>query len=246
MSPSGAVYGSPHTPITNPQVGKIYGLARDLRALGHDPEFMSRLFDYLDSRKVLRLSSLDASKAILKLERKIEELQSVEETLCVESAQVVALRPADESFKEGDRVPPSGDHCMKIWKKKANKVNGSYPDGLEYGWYWLCSHPSHKKVHTGHSYQFGYAGAFMNLNAHWIKHHSNLLCNRGHFKVPPNIVKSSLPALACKACNNAMSARSGDRRAGRPERDIQVVSDEYYVKMGFTVYHQQDSSWLLD
>jgi len=238
MSSLDPIYGSPHTPITEPQVRKMYGLARDLKSLDYDSEFMSKLFNYLDSKEVLKLSSFNASKAIGTLERKIESIQQVEE------AQVVALRPADESFKQGDRVPPPGDRCMKIWKKRANKVNGTYPNGLEYGWYWSCSHPSHNKIHTGHSYQFGYLGAVQNLYDHWVKYHENLICKRGHFKIQPNLVKSALPVLACRCCGNAISARTGDRNNGRPERDLQEVSDEYYEKLGFTV--RRSNNWLLD
>jgi hypothetical protein len=79
------------------------------------------------------------------------------------------------------REPPEGrGHTLKIWKRHPNDLlNGDHygwNDGINYGWVWECTHPSHANrkgpaTVTGRSHRLGFPGAVLGAQRHWLKFH---------------------------------------------------------------------------
>jgi hypothetical protein len=79
------------------------------------------------------------------------------------------------------REPPEGrGHTLKIWKRHPNDLlNGDHygwDDGINYGWVWECTHPSHANrkgpaTVTGRSHRLGFPGAVLGAQRHWLKFH---------------------------------------------------------------------------
>jgi hypothetical protein len=77
-------------------------------------------------------------------------------------------------------APEGRGHTLKIWKRHPNALlqgdHYGWHDGINYGWVWECTHPSHANrkgpaTVTGRAHQLGFRGAVLGAQRHWLKFH---------------------------------------------------------------------------